>query len=85
MVVENVNTREKVLLITLKLASEQGLGNISLSKIAKKVGIQKASLYSHFASKEEIISQLYEFLRDKADYSAHIRPVNPETPGQQIR
>lgn len=61
-----MNSKETILLATLELASEKGLGNTSLSQIAKKIGIQKSSLYSHFSSKEEIIDSLYEFLRERA-------------------
>lgn len=59
-------SRESILMATLELASQNGLGAVSLSQIAKKVGIQKASLYSHFSSKDEIIDSLYEYLRTKA-------------------
>lgn len=61
-----MNTKEKILLVTLELASENGLSGISLSQIAEKVGIKKASLYSHFSSKGEIVDSLYEYLRGKA-------------------
>lgn len=61
-----MNNKETILLATLEIASEKGLGNISLSQIAKKVGIQKSSLYSHFSSKEELINSLYKYLREKA-------------------
>ncbi|MBQ6806176.1 MAG: TetR/AcrR family transcriptional regulator [Lachnospiraceae bacterium] len=60
-----MTTKERILEATLELASEKGLGSISLSQIAEKVGIQKASLYSHYTAKEEIISSLYEYLREK--------------------
>ena len=61
-----MKTREKILLCTLKLAGEKGLGKVSLSKIADMVGIQKATLFSHFESKEDIIISLYEYLRSKS-------------------
>ncbi|MDD4370479.1 MAG: TetR/AcrR family transcriptional regulator [Anaerostipes sp.] len=61
-----MTTKEKILIATLELASEQGLGSVSLSQIAKKVGIQKPSLYNHFTSKDEIIDGLYEYLRQRA-------------------
>lgn len=61
---------------TLELASENGLGNISLSQIAKKVGIQKPSLYSHFSSKEELIHGLYLYLRDNASKMSENAPID---------
>lgn len=60
-------TKEKIILATLELASENGLRSISMSQIATRAGIKKSSLYSHFASKEEIITEMYTFLRFKAN------------------
>lgn len=71
-----MTTREKILTATLELASEQGLGQVSLSQIAKKVGIQKASLYNHFASKDEIILGLYEYLRLQSRTKANVDSVD---------
>lgn len=58
--------KEEILLATLELAGESGLGNVSMSQIASKVGIRKPSLYNHFQSKEEIIEELYKYLREEA-------------------
>lgn len=61
-----VNRKEEIILVTLELAAINGLSNVSMAQIAKKMGIQKPSLYNHFASKEEIISEMYQYLRDKS-------------------
>ena len=61
-----MDTKERILCATLELASQKGLGNVSLSQIAQLVGIRKATLYSHYDSKEEIIRSLYHYLREKA-------------------
>ena len=58
--------KEQILLATLELASQAGLRNVTLSQIAERVGIRKASLYNHFTSKEEIVAALYEYLREAA-------------------
>ena len=71
-----VATKESILVATLELASQKGLGAVSLSQIAKKVGIQKASLYSHFSSKDEIIDSLYKYLRTKAKNRQNIGEVD---------
>lgn len=71
-----MNNKETILLATFDLASENGLGNVSLSQIAKKVGIQKASLYSHFSSKEDLINSLYEFLRERAKNIDDNEPID---------
>lgn len=69
-------SKESILMATLELASQKGLGAVSLSQIAKKVGIQKASLYSHFSSKDEIIDSLYKYLRTKAKNRQNIGEVD---------
>lgn len=64
--------KEKIILATLELACENGLRSISMSQIAERAGIKKSSLYSHFSSKEEIITEMYTFLRKKANHNREI-------------
>ena len=61
-----MKTRERVLYCLLELAAEKGLGNVSLSMVAEKVGIRKATLFSHFESKDDMIQSLYAYLREQA-------------------
>ncbi|MCM1494613.1 MAG: TetR/AcrR family transcriptional regulator [Bacteroides sp.] len=61
-----MNRKEEIILATLELAAINGLSNVSMAQIAKKMGIQKPSLYNHFTSKEAIISEMYQYLRDKS-------------------
>lgn len=65
-------SKEKIIMATLQLAGEHGLRSISMSQIAEKAGIKKSSLYSHFSSKEEIISEMYTFLRKQANQNREI-------------
>ena len=60
------NKREQIILAALELAAENGLGNVTMSQIADKLGIRKPSLYNHFESKEEIINAMYHFLRERS-------------------
>lgn len=61
-----MDKREQIILATLELASEHGLGSVSMSQIAEKLGIRKPSLYNHFESKEAIIEAMYHFLRERS-------------------
>jgi len=61
-----IKTRERILHCLLELAAEKGLGNVSLSMVAEKVGIRKATLFSHFESKDDMIQSLYVYLREQA-------------------
>ncbi|MEK4510525.1 TetR/AcrR family transcriptional regulator [Paenibacillus sp. FSL K6-2524] len=58
--------KKDILYATLELASIHGLRSLSLSQIAESVGIKKASLYNHFHSKEELITNLYQYLREES-------------------
>lgn len=53
-----VNTKQEILKAALDLFSRQGFEATSISQIAGVVGIQKASLYSHFVNKQAILEAL---------------------------
>ena len=61
-----MSKKEEILLSTLDLASKYGLKSLSMSQIADSVGIKKPSLYNHFNSKEELIKEMYEYIRNKS-------------------
>ena len=75
----SMNRKEEIVLITLELAAEKGLANVSMSMIADKIGIKKPSLYKHFASKEEIVEAMYEYLRRQAKEKANIKLIDYST------
>ncbi len=70
------NRREEIIMTTLELASEKGLGNVSLSMIADRVGIKKPSIYNHFNSKDEIVEEMYRFLRESALEQTNVSVVD---------
>lgn len=55
---EKGNTKQEILNAALDLFSTKGYEATSVSQIVEAVGIRKASLYSHFASKHEILEAL---------------------------
>ena len=52
---EKGNTRDEILKVALDLFSVNGYEATSISQIADAVGIRKASLYSHFSNKQDIL------------------------------
>ena len=66
---EKGKTRQEILNTALELFSVQGYEATSVSQIADAVGIRKASLYSHFTSKQEILDALIQAAM--AQYEAH--------------
>jgi AcrR family transcriptional regulator len=60
-----VSTRRKELTRqAARLFAEKGYHGTSIGEIAEALGVQKASLYSHIASKQDL---LYETMREGAD------------------
>ena len=54
------DTRDRILAVALDLFVEQGYDKTSLREVAEQVGVTKAALYYHFASKQEIFRTLME-------------------------
>ena len=57
---ERRNTKQEILDAALTLFSTQGYEATSISQLADAVGIRKASLYSHFESKQAILDELVQ-------------------------
>ena len=64
---EKGNTKEQILEVSLDLFSIRGYEATSISQIADAVGIRKASLYSHFANKQDILDTLVDELMKEFD------------------
>ena len=74
LIMERGNTKQEILEAALELFSVQGYEATSISQIAGAVGIRKASLYSHFESKQAILDTLVkEVLRQYAEHSIFAR------------
>ena len=71
---EKSNTREEILEAALDLFAVNGYEATSISQLADAVGIRKASLYSHFANKQDILDTIVEtVLKGYADHSIFVR------------
>jgi AcrR family transcriptional regulator len=63
-VAEPLSTRERILDVALDLFIEKGFDKTSLREIAEQLGVTKAALYYHFASKEDILRALHMRLHE---------------------
>ena len=70
------NTKQGILEAALELFSVQGFEATSIYQIASAVGIRKASLYSHFESKQAILDALVRDVLDQ--YAAHSIFARPD-------
>lgn len=66
---EKLKTKQRILDAALELFSTQGFEATSIAQIADAVGVRKASLYSHFDSKQDILDCLIENIME--GYSKH--------------
>ena len=96
---ERGNTKEQILEVALDLFSVQGYEATSIAQIADAVGLRKASLYSHFASKQDILNTMVETLTKefnehsifvKADwddpaFTADKKGMTPEAIGAMVK
>ncbi|CAM4060527.1 TetR/AcrR family transcriptional regulator [Bacillus paramycoides] len=57
---KNIQTSQNIVEASFKLMAEHGIEKISLSMIAKEVGISKPAIYYHFPSKEALVDFLFE-------------------------
>ena len=90
------NTKQAILEAALELFSMQGFEATSIAQIVGAVGIRKASLYSHFASKQAILDALVqEVLEQYATHSVFAKtdwgkdsdnlPMTPDDSVQMIK
>ena len=56
-----MDTKNKIFNTALRLFSSNGYDNVSTREIASAVGINSASIYYHYSSKEEILDDCYNF------------------------
>ncbi|MGH0677114.1 TetR/AcrR family transcriptional regulator [Bacillus luti] len=57
---KNLQTSHNIVEASFKLMAEHGIEKMSLSMIAKEVGISKPAIYYHFPSKEALVDFLFE-------------------------
>ena len=60
-------TKEKILLISLKLFAQDGYEAVSISKISGELGMAKSALYKHYKNKRDIFDSIINRM-DELDY-----------------
>ena len=62
---KKIPTKEKIMKAAAKLFSERGYDKVTTREIAKAAGINSASIYYHFTSKDELLKSLYKFYAEE--------------------
>lgn len=52
---------KEILIKSAEIISSDGIENFSLSRLAERLGIRKASLYHYYKSKEEILEGMHDY------------------------
>lgn len=76
-------TRERILKAALEIFADRGFEGARMDKIASSVGINKASLYFYFKSKEDIFRELFSNILFR--YRMLVRQVVNDTQGLDCR
>ncbi|MEU7278029.1 TetR/AcrR family transcriptional regulator [Streptomyces sp. NPDC045431] len=76
--------RQAILETTWALVTEHGLMSVTMSQIAEKAGIGRATLYKYFPDVESILTAHHE--RHVAAHLAHLAELRdrPGTPGERL-
>lgn len=77
---EKGTTKQEILKTALDLFSVRGYEATSISQIAEAVGIRKASLYSHFKSKQDILDAMIEVVIDQYNRNSAFANADWESP-----
>ena len=63
-------TKARILEAALALFAQNGYLGTSMSDIARQLGITKAALYKHYASKQDILDRIVERMNEMDDERA---------------
>ena len=75
--------RERIVAATGRLFRDKGYHGTSMADIGKAVGLEKGSLYTHIAAKQEVLRELVE--RGAASFLSALAPVAASTAPAPLR
>jgi AcrR family transcriptional regulator len=67
-----MTTKDLIFYTALRLFSERGYDGVSMRDIAAAVGIKAASIYNHFASKEDIFNSLLLEMKSRYEHMVSV-------------
>ncbi|WP_413113016.1 TetR/AcrR family transcriptional regulator [Thaumasiovibrio sp. DFM-14] len=74
--------KERILIATEMLLAQYGFAGLSMAMIAKEANIAAGSIYTYFADKEDLLSQLYKYVLQRV--AEHMQKnIDTTTPLQQ--
>lgn len=62
---DDMDTKERILSVSLELFSKKGFSGVSVRDIAKEVGVRESALYKHYKGKQDILDNIIVVMKDK--------------------
>src|SRR3954454_25026574 len=59
------STRDRIVAAAVSLFAEQGFDATSVTEVVARAGVAKGALYHHFASKDDLLYEVYRELVDR--------------------
>ena len=78
-------TRDGILEAAARIFSEKGFHATSMQDIADAVNLQKASIYHHFSSKQEILLDILDYALDLINSRLELVLSQPLSPDEKLR
>jgi len=84
MTMSNIETRELIIRVARKLFAQQGIGNITMSDVAKAANKSRRTVYTYFQSKEELLEASIEMEVKKISTAITKVAMSDLTPDKKI-
>ncbi|MBE9030496.1 TetR/AcrR family transcriptional regulator [filamentous cyanobacterium LEGE 11480] len=78
------NTAKKILDVAQEMVRTRGYSAFSYADISKQVGIRKASIHYHFASKDDLVEALVKGYQEKVQRAGDRIAKSNATPGERV-
>lgn len=78
-----MDTKDKILESAQRLIQQRGMNGFSYADIADEVGVRKASLHHHFATKTDLVEHL--LARYQQQLQEYLGSLSGQTPGARLQ
>jgi AcrR family transcriptional regulator len=68
-------TRAALLAATRTLLEERGTESLTMAAVAERAGVSRRSVYLHFASRTELLTELFGYVSEREGLASSLEPV----------
>lgn len=68
-------TRAALLAATRAMLEEQGAESLTMAAVAERAGVSRRAVYLHFASRTELLTELFGYVSEREGLAASLQPV----------